>query len=78
MPPTVFGTLIAAGRVEFMFQGEPIMGHLLIWPTLALLAGTAASIPMVENSNNRALLYWVVLSPAALGLAGIAFLAGIL
>ncbi|HKF46296.1 MAG TPA: hypothetical protein VKB38_02990 [Terracidiphilus sp.] len=53
------------------------MEHMLVWPTLALLAGAAASVPMVENSNNRALLYWVVLSPAALGLAGIAFLVGI-
>lgn len=53
------------------------MGHMLIWPTLALLAGSAALIPMVENSNNRAILYWVVLSPLALGLAGMVCLVGL-
>lgn len=53
------------------------MGHMLIWPTLALFAGAATTIPMVENSSNRAILYWVVLSPAALGIAGMACLMGL-
>ncbi len=50
------------------------MSHVFLWPTLALLGAVAASIPAVQNSNNRAVLYWVVLSPMALGLLGVAML----
>lgn len=53
------------------------MVQTMLYPTLALLGAAIASIPMIQNSNNRAILYWAVLSPAALGLLGAAVLFGI-
>ena len=53
------------------------MNQILLWPALVVLAGAAASIPVVQNSTNRAVLYWLVLSPLALGLAGALCLLGI-
>jgi hypothetical protein len=53
------------------------MNQIYVWPALVVLAGTAASIPMIENSNNRSLLYWCILSPLALGMAGAFCLIGI-
>ncbi len=53
------------------------MNQVLLWPALVVLAGAAASIPVVEKSSTRALLYWLVLSPIALGLAGAFCLLGI-
>lgn len=53
------------------------MMHTILFPTLVLLAAVTASIPVIENSHSRAVLYWVVLSPMALGLLGAALLLGI-
>jgi hypothetical protein len=53
------------------------MDQMVLWPTLALFGAAAASIPMIENSHNRAVLYWVVLSPVMLGLLGAAVLFGV-
>lgn len=53
------------------------MAHSVLYPTLALLGAAASSIPAIQNSNNRAVLYWVVLSPVALGLLGAAVLLGV-
>ncbi|HWE86677.1 MAG TPA: hypothetical protein VG267_17165 [Terracidiphilus sp.] len=53
------------------------MAHTVLVPTLALLGAAAASIPAIENSNSREVLYWAVLTPAALGLVGAALLLGI-
>lgn len=53
------------------------MVHSVLFPTLVLLAAVAASIPVIENSHSRAVMYWVVLSPVALGLLGAALLLGI-
>ena len=44
------------------------MQQILLWPTLAILAGASATIPIIQNSNTRTLLYWLVLSPLVVGL----------
>lgn len=44
------------------------MQQLFFWPTLAILAGAVASVPAIQNSTVRNVLYWLVLSPIALGL----------
>jgi hypothetical protein len=53
------------------------MQHFLLWPTLTILAGASATIPIVQNSNTRNFLYWLVLSPIAVGLLSAFWLAGI-
>jgi len=53
------------------------MQQMLLWPTLAILAGATATIPAVHNSTTRTLLYWLVLSPLALGLVSAFYLTGI-
>ncbi len=53
------------------------MQHFLLWPTLTFLAGASVTIPIVQNSNTRNLLYWLVLSPIAVGLVSAVCLAGI-
>jgi hypothetical protein len=53
------------------------MQQVLLWPTLAVLAGASATIPMVQNSTSRHLLYWVVLSPLAVGLVSVFWLTGV-
>lgn len=53
------------------------MLHTMLYPTMALLGAAVASIPVIQNSTNRTVLYWAVLSPAALGLLGAAVLLGI-
>jgi hypothetical protein len=53
------------------------MQHVFLWPTLAILAGATATIPIVQNSTSRTVLYWLVVSPLALGLASVVCLAGI-
>lgn len=53
------------------------MTHMFLLPTLMLLGAVAASIPAIENSHSRAVLYWVVLSPMALGLLAAALVLGI-
>jgi hypothetical protein len=50
------------------------MQHFLLWPTLTLLAGASATIPVVQNSNTRNLLYWLLLSPIAFGLLSAVYL----
>ena len=72
-----FGPRIASFGVTFSVQGGSAMPHTVLFPTLALLGAAAASIPVIENSINRAVLYWAVLSPVALGLLGAAVLLGI-
>jgi hypothetical protein len=58
-------------------EGEFRMQHFLLWPTLTFLAGASVTIPAVQNSNTRNLLYWLVLSPIAVGLVSAVCLAGI-
>jgi len=53
------------------------MQHFLLWPTLAILAGAAATIPVVQNSTTRNTLYWFVVSPIAFGLVSAIWLAGL-
>jgi hypothetical protein len=53
------------------------MQHFLLWPTLTFLAGASVTIPAVQNSNTRNLLYWLVLSPIAVGLLSVVCFAGI-
>jgi len=53
------------------------MQQFLLWPTLTILAGASATIPVVQNSNTRNILYWLVLSPLALGLLSAVCLEGI-
>jgi hypothetical protein len=53
------------------------MQQFLLWPTLTILAGASATIPVVQNANTRNLLYWLVLTPIALGLLSVVCLAGI-
>jgi hypothetical protein len=52
------------------------MQHILLWPTLTILAGASATIPVVQNSTTRNLLYWLVLSPIAVGLVSAFWLTG--
>ena len=47
------------------------MHSMLFWPALTVLAGAAISIPVVENSANRSILYWIVLPPIAVGVLAI-------
>jgi len=53
------------------------MQQLYLWPTLAILAGAAVSVPAIQNSTIRNVLYWLVLSPIALGLVSVYALTGI-
>lgn len=53
------------------------MQQILLWPTLVILAGASATIPVVQNSTTRNLLYWLVLSPIAVGLVSAFCLKGI-
>jgi hypothetical protein len=53
------------------------MQQIVLWPTLAILAGASATIPIVQNSTTRNLLYWIVLSPLAVGLISAFWLTGI-
>ena len=48
-----------------------VMQQFLLWPTLTILAGASATIPVVQNSYTRNLLYWLVLSPIAVGLLSV-------
>jgi len=57
--------------------GVPEVQQLLFWPTLTILAGTAVSVPVIQNSTIRNVLYWGVLSPIALGLVTVYCLTGI-
>jgi hypothetical protein len=53
------------------------MQQFLLWPALAILAGASSTIPAVQNSTTRNLLYWLVLSPIAVGLVSAMWLAGV-
>jgi hypothetical protein len=53
------------------------MQQILLWPTLAILAGASATIPAVQNPTTRNLLYWTVLSPLTVGMVSAFWLAGI-
>lgn len=53
------------------------MQHLLLWPTMLVLAGGAVTVPVIQNSTVRNVLYWLVLSPLALGLVSVYCLTGI-
>ena len=45
------------------------MHSMLILPALMILAGAVVTAPAVENSSNRAILYWLVLPSLAVGVA---------
>ena len=45
------------------------MQSILILPALMVLAGALVTTPAVENSSNRAILYWLVLPCLAVGIA---------
>jgi hypothetical protein len=45
------------------------MQSMLILPALIMLAGAVVTAPAVENSSNRAILYWLVLPSLAVGVA---------
>ena len=47
------------------------MHSILLWPALMVLAGAMVSAPVVENSSNRAILYWFVLPSLAVGVAAV-------
>ena len=47
------------------------------WPTLAILAGAAATIPVVQNSTTRNVFSLFVLSPLDLGLVSAIWLTGL-
>lgn len=47
------------------------MHSILLWPALTVIAGAAASIPAIQDSGNRALLYWLVLPSLAVGIIAI-------
>ena len=66
-----FGTAIAAVVASISLKERFGMQHFLLWPTLTILAGASATIPVVQNSNTRNLLYWLVLSPMAVGLLSV-------
>lgn len=53
------------------------MQQIFLWPTLVILAGATASVPAIQNSTVRNVLYWLVLSPIALGLVSVYCLTGI-
>ncbi|HWG21484.1 MAG TPA: hypothetical protein VG225_13220 [Terracidiphilus sp.] len=53
------------------------MQNMILWPTLAILAGATATIPAIQSSTMRNVLYWLVLSPIALGLVSVFCLTGI-
>jgi len=53
------------------------MPQILLWPTLAVLAGVCAIIPAVQNTTTRSILYWLVLSPLVLGLVSVVCLSGV-
>jgi hypothetical protein len=53
------------------------MQQVFLWPTLAILAGASATIPAIQNSTTRNVLYWLVLSPVAVGLVSAVWLSGI-
>jgi hypothetical protein len=71
-----FGMPIAPQGVSHS-GGVLAMQQLVLWPTLAVLAGAAVSVPAIQNSTIRNVLYWLVLSPIALGLVGVYCLTGI-
>jgi hypothetical protein len=45
------------------------MQSFLLWPTLAILAGAAAAVSVVQESTKRSVLCRFALSPIAVGLA---------
>ncbi len=45
------------------------MQSVILWPALMVLAGAAVTAPALENSSNRAILYWLVLPSLAVGVA---------
>jgi hypothetical protein len=53
------------------------MQQYILWPTLAILAGASATIPAVQNATTRNVLYWLVLSPLAVGLVTVFCFTGI-
>jgi hypothetical protein len=47
------------------------MHSIVFWPALTLLAGAAVTVPAVQDSGSRTLLYWVVLPTLALSVAAL-------
>jgi hypothetical protein len=55
------------------------MQSIVLWPALALLGGAAAvTIPAVQDSGSRSILYWVVIPTVALSVAALWVHGGIL
>jgi hypothetical protein len=73
----MFGIGIAEVWATISNEGDPEMQQMILWPTLAILAGATATIPAVQNSTLRHLLYWLVLSPVAVGLVAVLVFTGI-
>jgi hypothetical protein len=53
------------------------MQHFVLWPMLVILGGAAATIPVVQNSTTRNILYLFVMSPIAFGLVSAIWLTGL-
>lgn len=45
------------------------MHSILLWPVLILVAGTAATVPAVQDGGNRSLMYWLVIPSLFVGIA---------
>ncbi len=45
------------------------MHPIVFWPALVLVAGTATSVPAVQDGGNRSLLYWFVIPSLFVGVA---------
>lgn len=45
------------------------MNSILLWPTLILVAGVAATVPAVQDGGNRSVLYWLVIPSLFVGIA---------
>lgn len=55
--------------VRIFILGGPEMHSILLWPVLILVAGTAATVPAVQDGGNRSLMYWLVIPSLFVGIA---------
>lgn len=47
------------------------MHSVAFWPAITLLAGAAVTVPAVQDSGSRSILYWLVLPTLAIGFAAL-------